>query len=506
MKKILAIIGAFSVLIFTSCDSFLELTPTNSVVASASLTTVNEASVAMNGIYNRMTNLSYYGQRMTKYADMRGGDLYVPSSGRSDDAFFLFSHDQTRSNFGAMWDVMYKVIMLSNNVISNIENGNVKTFSTSEETSLNDIKGQALAIRALAHFDLVRLYGLPYTKSGAPASLGVPVVTSVLAAQEKLARNTVEQVYTQVITDLTTAIPLLKSAKSNGKINQYAAKALLSRVYLYKGDYNNAYTLSTDVINSGAGVYTLYTPTNWVSSWKSQFSSESIFELSITSKDATTLGNSSLTSFYAPMYYNSAFLAGAVASDKFLNLLSEDMTDVRWGVMDLDEYGNSIRNPTRSIPGRKGWITKYMGDKADVISATNVKVLRLSEVYLIASEAALKKTTPDKGAAVTYLNAIRARSKGLAAASAVSTNEQLESLILNERAKELVAEGHRFFDLMRLGKTIVFDDPSTKFNEPILSTSGRTVSINWDYGKIVLPIPDYELNANPNMKQNPIYE
>ena len=506
MKKILSIIGAFSVLILTSCDSFLELTPTNSVVASSSLTNVNEATVAMNGIYNRMTNLSYYGQRMTKYADMRGGDLYVPSSGRSDDAFFLFTHDQTRSNFGAMWDVIYKVIMLSNNVLTNIENGNVLTNSTAELASLNDVKGQALAIRALAHFDLVKLYGLPYTKSGAPASLGVPIVTSVIAAQDKLPRNTVEDVYKQVIEDLTTAIPLLKTAKSNGKINQHGAKALLARVYLYKGDYNNAFTTASELITQTAGVYTLYTPANWVNSWKTQFSSESIFELSITSKDATALGNSSLTSFYAPMYYNSAFLAGAVASDKYLDLLSEDMTDVRWGVMGIDEYGNSIRNPTRSIPGRKGWITKYMGDKTDVVSATNVKIIRLSEIYLIAAESALKKITPDKSASVTYLNAIRARAIGLEPASIVSTNEQLETLILNERSKELIAEGHRFFDLLRLGKTIYFDDPSTKFNEPVLSTSGRTTSLNWDYGKIILPIPDYEMNANPQMKQNPAYE
>ena len=174
--------------------------------------------------------------------------------------------------------------------------------------------------------------------------------------------------------------------------------------------------------------------------------------------------------------------------------------------MGIDEYGNSIRNPTRSIPGRKGWITKYMGDKTDVVSATNVKIIRLSEIYLIAAESALKKITPDKSASVTYLNAIRARAKGLEPASIVSTNEQLETLILNERSKELIAEGHRFFDLIRLGKTIYFDDPSTKFNEPVLSTSGRTTSLNWDYGKIILPIPDYEMNANPQMKQNPAYE
>ncbi len=504
MKKLLSIIFCISVFFLSSCDEFLELTPTNSIVASKALTTVNEATVAMNGIYNRITYSNYYGQRMTKYADMRGGDLYVPSNGRSDDSFFLFNHEESRNNYGTMWDVIYKVIMLCNNVIENIENGNVTTTTSAQEAALNDVKGQALAIRALAHFDLLRLYSLPYLKSGAPSSLGVPIATRVIAAQEKLIRNTVEDVYTQIISDLTTAIPILKNAKSNGRINQYGAKAVLARVYLYKGDYDNAYTQATEIINSN--VYTLYTSANWVNSWKSAFGSESIFELSISTSDATNLGNSSLTSFYAPMYYNSAFLAGAVASDQYLNLLAEDPEDVRWGVMDLDEYGNPIRNPTRSIPGRKGWIKKYMGDKSDAISATNVKIVRLSEVYLIAAEASLKKTTSNKTAAVSYLNAIRSRAVSLPPASSSASDEALETLILNERSKELIAEGHRFFDLMRLGKTIIFDDPASKFNEPILVTNGRGLTVTWNFEKIILPISDYERNANPTIQQNPGYE
>lgn len=503
MKKILLIITVLSVFALSSCKGFLDLQPTDSVLASASMTTVKEAGVAMSGIYNRMTFSSYYGGRMTKYADMRGGDLYVPSSGRSDDSFFLFTTEESKNNYGAMWDVMYKVIMLSNNVLENIEKGNVKTINATEEASLNDIKGQALAIRALAHFDLVRLYGLPYLKPGAPASLGIPVVTKVLAAQEKQTRNTVEGVYTQVISDLTTAIPLLKTTKSNGKLNQLGAKSILARVYLYKGDYDNAFIQAKDVITAPG--YTLYSPSNWVASWKSTFGSESIFELAITKSDATDQGNGSLTSFYAPMYYSSSFLAGAVASNQYLNLLKEDMTDVRWGVMDIDEYGNSIRNPTRSIPGRNGWIKKYMGDKADVITATNIKIVRLSEVYLIAAEAALKKKTPDMTWAVTYLNAIRVRSLALAPATSALSTAQMEALILKERSKELIGEGHRFFDLMRLGKTVVFDDPSTMFNEPILSGSGRGVTVTWDFPKIILPISDYERNANPDMQQNPGY-
>jgi hypothetical protein len=207
------------------------------------------------------------------------------------------------------------------------------------------------------------------------------------------------------------------------------------------------------------------------------------------------------------MYYNSAYLAGGVASTIFLNLLGEDPTDVRWGIMDLDEYGNSIRNPTRSIPNRKGWIKKYMGDKTDVVTATNIKVIRLSEVYLIAAEAAIKKTTPDKASAVLYLNAIRKRSPALALADAGMSVSTLETLILNEKSKELIGEGHRYFDLMRLGKTITFDNPSTMFNEPVLVTNGRGVTVNWDFNRTILPISDYEINANPGLadQQNPGY-
>lgn len=505
MKKIIFTIAILGTLTITSCKDFLDLKPTNSIVALESMKNVSEANIAMNGVYNRLAGSNLYGRRTLTYADLRGGDLYVPSNGRSDDSFFLFNHEESRNNYGSFWDSYYNVIMLVNNVLENIQEGNVKTTNTTEEATLNDIKGQALTVRALAHFDLVRLYGAPYLKPGAPTSYGVPIVTTVLDAQAKVLRNTVADVYTQIITDLTAAIPLMKTTKTNGKLNQYGAKALLARVYLTKGDYDNAYTTATSMLTGSP--YTLYTNAQWVSSWATAYGAESIFEIAMSTNDGTGLGNSSLTSFYAPMYYNSAYLAGGVASTIFLNLLGEDPTDVRWGIMDLDEYGNSIRNPTRSIPNRKGWIKKYMGDKTDVVTATNVKVIRLSEVYLIAAEAAIKKTTPDKASAVLYLNAIRKRAPALALADAGMSVSTLETLILNEKSKELIGEGHRYFDLMRLGKTITFDNPSTMFNEPVLVTNGRGVTVNWDFNRTILPISDYEINANPGLadQQNPGY-
>ena len=108
-----------------------------------------------------------------------------------------------------------------------------------------------MAIRALAHFSLCNSYGLPYSHNGGN-NLGVPIVTTLLAADAKIPRNSVAEVYTQIISDLTTAIPLLKGEKNVGKINVWAAKTLLARIYLYKEDNDNAYATAVDVINNNS--------------------------------------------------------------------------------------------------------------------------------------------------------------------------------------------------------------------------------------------------------------
>ncbi len=492
----------------TSCSGFLDLEPSDSVEKSKAITSVNGANVALNGILRDMTALNYYGRRMVFYADMKGGDFLVPSGGRGDDALWSFNHESNNNAYTGYWNIMYDVILQANNIIENIDAGKVKTMSTAEENTVKDIKGQVLFIRALAHFDLVRVYGYPYLKPGAPSTWGAAVVTRTLAYDETLKRNTVEETYKQVTDDLTAAIPLLKTAKNNGYINAWAAKSLLARVYLYKGDWDDAYAMAKDVITNGG--YTLYSNANWVSSWKSQFGTESILELVITPSQ-NDQGTSSPASFLCPKYYRSNNMAAAVASTTFLTALSEDMTDVRWGVMAIDEYGyvtpatSTTPEKPALIPNRKGWIKKYEGDGKSTTTATDIKVIRLSEIYLIGAEAALKlqKTTPDLTNAVKWLNDIRKRSPGLAAATTADTD--LEDKILNERRKELVAEGHRYFDQLRLGKTITFEEPL--FGDPTIPSTGRGTTVDWNFNKCVLPIGHDEILVNPNIKdqQNPGY-
>ena len=141
-----------------------------------------------------------------------------------------------------------------------------------------------------------------------------------------------------------------------------------------------------------------------------------------------------------------------------------------------------------------------LGDKGSR-SAVNVKVIRLSEMYLLAAEAALGLPTPDKAKAVTYLNEIRKRSPGLAPAEEATVTVDM---IMDEKSKEFFAEGFRFFDMIRLNKTIEFND---EFIVPAVVITHRTKTINRTFNKIILPISQEELDANPAIasQQNPGY-
>src|SRR5690606_37921433 len=135
----------------------------------------------------------------------------------------------------------------------------------------SDYKGQALTARALMYFDLVRLYGKAYSDD--KSAYGVPNVTEPLDASAQPLRASVEENYTQIISDLKAAEPLLSTSKSNGYLNYYANLALQARVYLYMEDYTAALSAALTVINEGP--YELYENGEWVASWTEQFGSES---------------------------------------------------------------------------------------------------------------------------------------------------------------------------------------------------------------------------------------
>lgn len=480
---------------FASCDDFLDMQPTSSGNADEAIRTVTDAQVVLNGVMNAMTSYAYYGRNMFLYADAKGGDLTIYTAGRGSDNLYTFNHTPNTGTYSGFWSQIYYCILQVNTLLDNVEQ--LEQAGTEEDFSF--CKGQALTLRALFYFDLVRLYGLPYNYR--KDSYGVPNVIRPLTVSVQPTRATVEENYRQIVADLEEGAGLLASDKSpqNGYIGYYANLALQARVKLYMEDYDGALTAALEVMRSDD--YRLYEPEEWVSSWSSQYGTESIFELGITTEESD-LGTSSL-GYYLMRYRQ---LTGAMgwflASDYFLNRLGEDPDDVRWGIMDNDEYW--VNNDVE----RKGACYKYMGgtllqgDGKATATAVNIKIIRLSEVYLIAAEAALHSTLPEGGAeaAAGYLNSIRRRSPGLELATAATVTDDL---ILAERSKELYGEGHRFFDMLRLNKIIEYNDDFQ--NVPVTQ---RDKTIDRTFGKVVLPIPQDEINANPALadEQNEGYK
>jgi hypothetical protein len=485
MKRFNILLMALLLISLSSCKKFLDMTPTNSADADQAIKTPKDAAVAMNGIMRAMTSSDYYGRNFLIYGDAKGGDFTIYSQGRGLDGLYTFNHAADNGSYSGFWSQIYYCLLQVNNLLENIQKQESLGI-----TGFNTTKGQALTARALMYFDLVRLYGKVYDQD--KNAYGVPLILTKLSTDAQPLRATVEQNYTQIVKDLTDAAPLLPKTKVNGYLNYYANKAILAKVYLYMKSYGNSLTAAEEVINA-TSLYSLYTNANWVSSWTTQFGSESIFELGMVplENDLTT---SSLGIYHRRRNHGVTQALGFfLASDYFLARLGQDAGDVRWGVMAADETSNTRLGALYKYSGN----TALLGDGKATNTAVNIKVIRLSEVYLIAAEAAL---TSDPGKAVGYLNQIRKRAPNLAPAT---TGTITLDMILDERSKELYGEGQRFFDMMRLNKSITFNDELGGISVP----QHRTKTIDRTFYKTILPISLAEINANPPIKaqQNPGY-
>jgi len=488
MKKITIILMVLGLMLITSCEDFLDVKPSNYAASETSITNANDAKVAINGLMRNMTSSLYYGRNFIIYGDAKGGDFAIRSQGRGLDYYYSFNHSASSGSGSGFWEQVYNCILQANNLIVNIDKMEAEGRGS---TALSEYKGMALTARALMYFDLVKLYGKPYNMD--KTALGVPLVLEPLDASAQPTRATVEAVYTQILKDLADAAPLLSKNKINGNLNFYANKAIEARVYLFMDNFSASLSAAEEVINSGK--YSLYSNTSWVGSWATPFGSESVFELGIYPSEGD-LTTGSLGYYLLRLAKVKGAMGWFMASDYWIDRMSEDPTDIRWGIMDYDESSNT----------RFGSSLKYVGgpsltgDKAS-ISAVNVKVIRLSEMYLVGAEAALRLPTPDRVKAANYLNQIRKRAPGLAAATDATVTLDM---IMDEKSKEFFAEGLRYFDMIRLNRTIEFND---EFISPAVVITHRDKTIDRTFYKTILPISQTELDANPAIvnQQNPGY-
>ena len=502
LKSIYKVMGcAILAASLSSCvNDWLDVAPSDGTDADAALTSSSDLDAARTGMYMALKGNSslvdYYGQQFFVYGDVHAGDDYQYNNlGGSNRASFYYDMNyQTASEFNTStvsWQSPYVVIGRANRIIAAAEGGKLSD-AVEAKAKIEQYAAESKVLRALVHFDLVRIYGKPYTENQG-ASLGVPLVTEVLESDAKPARSTVAEVYTQVVKDLTEAISsnALATETEPGYVSVWGAKAILSRVYLNMGDYANALSVAEDIIKySGAA---LWTRDQYFKAWDASTPNESefLFRLNVAgstdNNDLNGIGNLQQRDGYKEM----------VATKKFVDMLTSDPKDVRNDMFlpatapkEVATYGTN-----------KVFLNKLRGQGDNLRNVTIVPIIRLSEVYLTAAECAFRNN--DKTKAVEYLNDLVKNRTTTEASLATVDNITLERILI-ERRKELIGEGQRYFDALRNNETITrYTSEADKGWHKTLSKEAQ--SFNRDFYKAIAAIPQAEINANPNIKQNDGY-
>ncbi|CAD0006954.1 RagB/SusD family nutrient uptake outer membrane protein [Flavobacterium salmonis] len=472
-----------------SCSDFLEQEPGTQISINEQLSTKAGILQALNGTYREL-EANVRGERFAVYADVQGGNLkFTPypttrSSGKGEivtptniQNVYSFNDNANQSNFVSFYSDSYDIINQSNLILEFTD-----ALKDATESEKNQIKAEALTIRAYSHFLLIEIYSQNYSYTNDASHLGIIYNTeSITKGLKYPARETAARTYTLIVEDITTALNLysniqLSSGPAYSYFNINSAKALLSRVYLAKNDWQNAYATANDVItNSGVS---LMSSADYIAQWEKTDTpvSEILLEFSI-SRDATTgtVGGSMFAYFgyTSPTVFNNY-----VASQDLLNLYSA--SDIRKQLFLERPIQTLINNQLVSV---NYYFTKKFQDNAAYVA------FRLSEQYLIRAEAALKLNNPDQ--TKTDINVLRERAN----ADLLADSEDLEEAIFLERRKELCFEGHLFFDIARNHKNISRND----------GCIALSCGLTYPSPKFILPIPRNNINLNANLKQNESY-
>ena len=420
--------------------------------AEFAFNTVGDVEAVLKGMYNRMTASGYYGRDYIVTNEVRTPNTWANGkSGR----FVTEATLAYGPNNGFIWSEAYGVIAVANLII----NIDVSTLEGDQEYAKH-MQGQAYAARALAHFDLLKVYGQRYIDEG--TDLGVPYITEFKGDNEIPARATVDENITSIMSDLQTGYDLMSEDyfdSSKERMSKYTAPALASRVAVYFGKWPEARDNAKLVIESEK--YSIVSAENLGAAWSNDSAPNSIFELAYS--DVDNVGIDGLSYIYRGTSYGDI----SVTQDVFDNLYEGD--DVRADLLGTETVSGNVR--LRNMG-------KYQG------YASNVPIIRYEEVVLNYAEALFEL---GEGDPLKWLNMIPEHRDADTYATATKEN------ILEERRKEFLFEGLYFWDLLRTGSDII----RLQSDQPINIPSG-------DH-RLVFPIPYIELDANSNIEQNPGY-
>lgn len=473
MKKLIYLLAI--TLTFMSCnteDFLSEPVPTDEI--SGALVTPDLAATGMYSAYR-----DFYGgghdvataKAFYLGADCQGRDIQTP-----DFNWYIFEHrwevaqipNARRNTY--VWNMCYKLVFHANTLLYTIET-NPGDFSGAE---LQEFRGQALAMRALAYYDLVRSFQYTYAKN--PNALGVPLDLSVADSDPK-PRATVAEVYDQIYSDLNTAISLLSTHRVNKyEVNINVAKGLLARAALDKQDY----ALAAQMASQARAGFPLNSQTEYTAGFNDYNNAEWIWGFPYIASE-----NFGFASFYS--FIDHERTAG------YKNLY---VNSTLYDAFSATDYRRSLIIPTGSTAAGKQYRTRKFRDLPDL--SGHMVLMRSSEMYLIEAEA--KATTDLGGAKAILLQLQQQRDPNATLSTAANASAFVEEVLL-ERRKELYAElGTDFFDMKRHQKGMlrtgnaVWNVVGYSLGTEIPATANL-----WNF-----LIPQREMDLNPLMVQNPI--
>ena len=426
-----------------SCNKFLDVRPKSQVKEDDLFSNKNGFIDALTGIYTQMTHRAKYGENLT-FGLLDVLAQYYQVNTNASHAFYyaaLYDYESqgVKARIDDIWSSLYNTIANDNNLLANID----RKRNLFSEQEYNLIKGEALGLRAFMHFDLLRAFGPVYlTGAEKPA---IPYVTELSKNTHKVLKASV--VVDSVISDLNRAVDLLSIYKDIDKLiqpevnlnqpllnyrqnhfNYWAAKAILARVYLYKGDKVKALEAATEVIHSEKFKFVTQTALTAGNFYKDRtFTTEQIFSLSdyqlIDPVDTYFKGNAN---------DQIRLTMSGTQRDQIFEVASGGSSDFRYAY--LWEINAGIMYPTRL------W---QQSDASEEIKNL-LPLITLPEMYYIAAEC-----TNDPATAVSYLNTVR-ENRGILDLPNELNQAQLRFEIFKAYQKELFLEGQLFFYYKRL--------------------------------------------------------
>ncbi|MFP4691574.1 MAG: RagB/SusD family nutrient uptake outer membrane protein [Bacteroidales bacterium] len=473
-----------ALLMLFSCSDFLDVDEQTRISNDKLFSTVEGNAEALSSAYYMLGEANYYGRNMMVVPGIKGGNLKIHDIDNSNPMSFYFrpsyefnhSEDPEDDYTDDIYRKIYEVIMTVNNIIEYAPD-----IGDASEEEKNQILAEARAIRALAHFDLTRLFAQPYIYSDNAQHPGVAYIDRVLGYNEHFGRDRLYQNYNRILEDLAFAEEHIGTSLArdyaSGAMDYYSSayfskrsvQALMARVYLYKGDWSSAREYASEVISTGGA--SLQPHDAFVERFVSNDpSGEDLF---IINNEGSSSGAPLASIMGTRDDRNTNYLE---ISNDLLSLFDEKDRRLDYYIHENDGMV-SLKYP------------EFDGNKDHYIP-----MIRLAEMYLIRAEASVNLPNPDEVQARSDLNKIRRRANPDAPGINL-TGEALREEIFLERRRELALEGHLFFDIARQGRNVRREDVNATMNR------------NLDYGdyRYVLPIPQRAVSLNDQMTQNEGY-